>query len=299
MSKRTDIHKPSSVIPEDYDFVGVEYTRLDDIGACLMLRAEREEIRAHMAFTGGIYSDHEHGGSCHICGAHAIYTALFWHRDTNVYIRTGFDCADKMHMGDKNKFRAIKKAVKDAREAQAGKQKAKSVLDDADAADAWIIACELSDEELQEMRAGTRDLSVLRDIVGKLIRYGSLSDKQIAYAKVLVEKIRNARSAEECKSQKAAESSHVGVVGNRGDFDLVYTGWTSYDTRYGQMNIHFFEDIKGNQLVWKTSKFPEGQNGEDVDKGSRISCVATVKDHSDYNGVKQTVLTRVSRVVCQ
>lgn len=105
--KRTDVHAPSVIIPEDYSFVAFEYIKTDsDIGACAFLNEQRSVIRAHMATTGGTYSRHEHGGSCHICGASCIYTVLFYHEKTNSYIRTGNDCAEKLEMmfGDHNAF---------------------------------------------------------------------------------------------------------------------------------------------------------------------------------------------------
>lgn len=144
---RTDIHRPSAIDPIAYEFVGVEVARDDgDIGAALMAGDERRRIRAHMAATGGDYSRHAHGGNCHVCGAHAIYTVLWYHADTNTYIRTGEDCADKLWSGDDLSFTPVRQTletirgeVRTARENRAGKMKAQCVLADAGLSRAWEI----------------------------------------------------------------------------------------------------------------------------------------------------------------
>ena len=48
--------------------------------------------------------------------------------------------------------------------------------------------------------------------------------------------------------------------------------------------IHSFEDDDGNVIIWKTATFLEGDD--------KFTLTGTVKEHSEYKGVKQTVLTR-------
>ena len=138
MDTRTDIHRPSAVVPEDYDFVAFDYIGGSDLGAILMLKVEKERFLAHMKQTGGKFSNHEHGGSCYICGAFACYLCTFYHAKSNAYIQTGEDCARKLDMsyGDMNAFRRV---IGDAREAQAGKKKAIALLADAGIARAWEL----------------------------------------------------------------------------------------------------------------------------------------------------------------
>jgi hypothetical protein len=157
---RDDIHRPSVINPADYEFVGVECDNVEELGDLLLLAEERKRIQAHMASTGGTYSRHTHGGNCHVCGAHAIYTTLFWHRPTNVYVRLGFDCTDNMFgNGDdfrpiRNRFEAVQAEVRTARENKAGRNKAALVLEDAGLLRAWEIFSS-SDEMLLEC-GGTR-----------------------------------------------------------------------------------------------------------------------------------------------
>lgn len=138
MAKRKDIHCPSQITPADYDFVGIWVSRWNDeptqegAGPVAEVQIGRERIFQHMRQTGGTWSDHEHGGTCFVCGAHAIYLAVFHHRPTNVYIRTGQDCAGKMHTGLEEAFERAKKGL-------AGKGKVFKALKDEDLLPAWMI----------------------------------------------------------------------------------------------------------------------------------------------------------------
>src|ERR1017187_9088554 len=136
---RTDIHKPSSIVPEDYAFVAFNYIKIQGLGDCYALKAQREIKAAHFAKTGGTYSTHEHGGVCMVCGnTNAVYTVTFYHEKSNTYLRTGQDCAEKleMSMGDFNQFH---KNMTNHLEARAGKKKALQILENAGMGMAWTI----------------------------------------------------------------------------------------------------------------------------------------------------------------
>ena len=107
MTKRTDIHAPSNINPSEYHFVAAVTRDFSDMHSCVYIMQQQKMIEAHMQKTGGTWSNHEHGGNCHICGAWMIHYAVFYHWDTNVYIMTGFDCAAKMDMGDSKIFKRL------------------------------------------------------------------------------------------------------------------------------------------------------------------------------------------------
>lgn len=69
---RIDLHRPSAIEPADYFYVGMAHSKIECLGDAIFAKQERERIAEHMQQTGGEYSKHAHGGSCHICGAWAI-----------------------------------------------------------------------------------------------------------------------------------------------------------------------------------------------------------------------------------
>jgi hypothetical protein len=215
---RTDIHRPSVIVPDDYEYVAHEYLKIECLGDAVVLQAERAIIEAHKARTGGTYSDHKHGGNCHICGSvNAIYTALFYHRPTNAYVRTGLDCAAKLGYGGNGEL--FRKKVVAALEQVAGKRKAQALLESKGLQRAWEITRlgyefpPLDDKRLENQR--DYDHSTACDIVWKLIKYGSLSDKQLAFLGKLVEKIDNVVAIEAARKAAAEAAKPVPVVEER------------------------------------------------------------------------------------
>ena len=196
---RTDIHRPSTIEPDEYEFVCFDYMGTADLGEVLALATERETFRVHRAETGGNFSGHEHGGSCYVCGAWAIYLCRFYHAKTNTYIETGQDCAQKIHEGEAHRFRAFRKGIHDARDRAAGKAKAQAILEDANLAGAWAI--------YDTPVASHYEESTITDIVYKLIKYGSISDNQTAFVGKLLSLIaeRPAREAAQLAEKEAAD----------------------------------------------------------------------------------------------
>ena len=87
-----------------------------------------------------------------------------------------------------------------------------------------------------------------------------------------------------------ANKKHIGNVGERLDIDISSVECvTSFPTDYGMMRIYRFETAEGSILIWKTSNFIEH-----TDKVKKIK--ATIKAHNEYNGEKQTELSRVKIV---
>lgn len=53
-----------------------------------------------------------------------------------------------------------------------------------------------------------------------------------------------------------------------------------------QMLNEMLETMATNAIIWKTSK------GLGIEKGSKIHIKGTIKEHSEYDDEKQTVITR-------
>lgn len=103
---------------------------------------------------------------------------------------------------------------------------------------------------------------------------------------------------------------YIGEIGKRYEMTLtlkkrfsfpVTIGWKTED-----MYIYSFEDADGNVYIWKTTasmgmdKEVPLKNGDSrweydfVNNGDTAVVKATVKEHSEYKGTEQTVLSRVT-----
>ena len=96
---------------------------------------------------------------------------------------------------------------------------------------------------------------------------------------------------EEVEEVKA--SDHYGNAGDKIEMTLTlnHIAWFENSFRPWEHNttyIYNMTDDNGNVFVWKTSK------GMDIAKGTKVSVKGTIKEHNEYAGVKQTVLTRCS-----
>jgi hypothetical protein len=306
-TERTDPHRPSAIIPEDYEFVSFEYHGSSDLGAIMMLQAQREIFRAHMARTGGTYAKHENSGSCHICGANALYICRWYHAKSNTYIQTGEDCARKLDMsyGNMNMFR---RAIADAREAHAGKRKAIAVLGDAGLLRAWEIFeaafpqhtadCKAAGQnaygddngvenpctcdQLARQRAWDAwEERIIRDIVGKLIKYGSISDKQRDFIGKLLTKIDQRPIIE---AQRAAEHEAAAPVPT-GRVRIIGTviGTKVVEDRWAYRGYHSRDVAEKTMLIIKsdTGFKVYGSRFNCLKKGDTVDMMATCEPSKD------------------
>nr|CAI9751343.1 hypothetical protein DGKKSRWO_DGKKSRWO_CDS_0063 [uncultured phage]CAI9752226.1 hypothetical protein CVNMHQAP_CVNMHQAP_CDS_0063 [uncultured phage] len=108
----------------------------------------------------------------------------------------------------------------------------------------------------------------------------------IAYAPVAYEKL--VSQLEQQETEKLSE--YVGNIGDKNEFDVVVIKSTGFDGQFGYTFINVF-NIKdtNNQLVWTTTT-------KSYEVGTQLKIKGTIKDHREYNGVKQTVLTRVKEL---
>ena len=83
------------------------------------------------------------------------------------------------------------------------------------------------------------------------------------------------------KAKKIA-SQYVGNIGEKITFTATPVCVYSDYNAYGVMYIYKF-NVDNNEIIWKTSKPLEN---------SEVTIKATIKEHSDFRGNKQTVITR-------
>lgn len=115
---------------------------------------------------------------------------------------------------------------------------------------------------------------------------GGLSIGQMAAARGMVAKAQ-ARQAERLAARNAPATSghHISTVGQREEFTLTIKRVMEHEGMYGTSYFHACVDENGNQFIYKgTSELGE--------TGATVRVKATVKEHSAYNGVAQTIINR-------
>lgn len=112
-----------------------------------------------------------------------------------------------------------------------------------------------------------------------------------AYTAYIKENERQQRRQEAAESR--AKSDYYGTAGERiKNIQVIGRIVAGYETIYGYTYIYEFRDIDNHVFIWKTSSnFKTDDNGN---YSGRIT--ATIKEHNEYNGTKQTILTRVKAV---
>lgn len=146
--------------------------------------------------------------------------------------------------------------------------------------------CEAISDEETEKSNYLHNIRVIarRGVVGKK-QYGMAASIVSGYQRHL-SKLR--------LQEKNAQSNYVGNIGDKVIFSLFVdkvievTGFTSA-YRSVSASLHIMSDKDGNVFVWKASN-------ETLDTAKECVLKGTIKDHRDYKGTKQTVLTRCTVV---
>ena len=106
-----------------------------------------------------------------------------------------------------------------------------------------------------------------------------------------------------------SNSKHIGNIGDRITIRVVsarvlYTKYTHYTYSGEATYVNELVDEDGNVYIWSTQDlvsnyfngscgyYDDNGNWNTFVKGGVVTIVATVKSHSEYKGVKQTVITR-------
>ncbi len=95
-------------------------------------------------------------------------------------------------------------------------------------------------------------------------------------------------------------SEYLGKIGERITVRVALKKSFSFENDYGYRPttsyIHNFEDEAGNVIIWKTTKslneYTYSAGGYTVHELIKCDLTGTVKEHSEYKGIKQTILTR-------
>ena len=150
----------------------------------------------------------------------------------------------------------------------------------------------------------------VQSLCGALEKFGKLTEGQYNAVCKIIDK-QAARQAEwdakreADKNAKNATLEHVGVVGERMQFELKVVAVIEYDRPQfhyydnGIGHITIMEDAAGNKVVYMNSL---GEKIDDngympAEKGDTVLFMAKVKEHGVRDGAKQTIVQRPTKVV--
>jgi hypothetical protein len=110
------------------------------------------------------------------------------------------------------------------------------------------------------------------------------------HQQILDERQKKAAQWKAENAERIAKCKHVGTVGERvRGLKLTVKRVIPLEKQFGVTYVTAMEDADGNQFTWFAS-------GTELKVGDTYTCDATVKDHSEFKGIKQTVLTRCKEV---
>ena len=117
----------------------------------------------------------------------------------------------------------------------------------------------------------------LADLTERFNSKGTLTEGQVEAAKAALERL---------AIEATKPNEHVGSVGERLDVPLTVTNVFVGESQFGTYWLVSFEDTQGRAFLWRAS------SGTELAKGDAVTGKGIVKEHGEYKGRKQTVLTR-------
>lgn len=142
----------------------------DADGRCCILGLRRI-AKVSFASTGG-------DGKCSVCGARYVYGDVWRHEPTGDHIHVGHNCADKYQMlTDRSEWELMRD-----RRAAATAAAIKAEQTKAHNAEMRRLGQAFLEQRPELAAALSKEHPILKDMAEKLYRFGSLSEKQIAFA---------------------------------------------------------------------------------------------------------------------
>jgi len=233
------------------------------------------------------------GGTCDYCGTGILYEYVILDKNGKEFVvgcecvrKTGSNVAnfDNVRKEQARKVRQIRtQAQRAARQAAYEAAKRERQEQYAEEVAAWKQAHAPLVNHIMSYD-GTN--SFMLSLQSALVANHRLTDRQVEAVEAMI-------AREEKQKVVAAASNHVGTVGQRVKTARVRVlrslkvGTSFFGYREMPRVLVTMEDDLGNQLTWWTDHY-ENEFTEFAD------AAFTVKDHTVYNGVKQTVVNRVA-----
>ncbi len=278
---RTDAHRPSAIIPANYEYILSFSTAASQGGMsvpsininCELIVGTNTVPGVHRANGrcciiaikqhGGIFAADAGPGRCSVCGTHYVYGDVWFHKPTNEYICIGHDCADKYTLlADRSEWemrnlRTREAIMKEITRKQNAEERAE------------FLAKHPGLEAALECKH-----DIVRDIASKFYAYCSLSDKQVA----LVFKL-----AGEAAVAKPAEQ-HVAAPTGKTTFRGTVVSCKAHESDYGtQIKLTVkVATPEGSWLAWGTAPAAILNSFESYDyatllRGCEVELTATLE----------------------
>ena len=159
----------------------------------------------------------------------------------------------------------------------------------------FVIPSEADRTDAQAAIAHARDLEATSDFEHNLkvaVGTENMDERNtgIAAAAILVYNRHIEREVERKLTEERdadAVNEHVGEIKDRLDLVLTVERVHEHPGHYGTTFITKMRDAEGRTFTWFGSY--------EIDRGAVVTGKWTVKDHSDYQGTKETILTRPAR----
>jgi hypothetical protein len=112
---------------------------------------------------------------------------------------------------------------------------------------------------------------------------GLVASMIVFFQKDLVKKIKRENKLDELRKSK-----HFGEIGKRSTFKVIVEGENTFDSQFAHdgLKLYRMRDMDGNVAVWWTGS-------GNLEVGKQYEIKATVKRHDEYQGIAQTVFSRV------
>lgn len=281
---RTDIHRPSApeFDPANYILRGVFDFKTES----------KRERKAHVELVAALkaqgFKFAEHRGQAHQCGhcgAHLRYAALLSYLGSEL-IYVGEDCLDNRFQGTKAEFDALRKAAAEQAKATRARDDFNAFLvahpELIPATYLANVARPLIEDGLYAPNINWA-ANVIEDVLAKLQRYGSLSDKQIAFVAKLLAEVEEKVAArverdaapvvEVEETRELAPSGRVQITGEVVHFKTETRTYGWNETTVTKILVVEDRGFK----VWVT--LPASVNG--AAKHDRITFTATLEPSND------------------
>lgn len=278
---RTDTHRVSIADPAEYENIG-DFDNHHEDGYCWIADGFHDKD----TFEG----NYERRGRCDHCGAGPLrYGAIFYHAPTDTTIVVGLTCAAKLGMKSKSEYQAQReaKARREERERRETAEAFEATLtDEARAAIEMIreaIRTPYVDEDGNDTGwrfkyPALRGDNPAFDILHKLNRYGSLSEKQVAF--LVRTKERNDEWTAERKAKEAALEDAPKLAEGRQTIEGKVVSIKDGENDYGYWIKMLVETDEGNRVYGTIPSIIESR----VEKGTRVKFDAKVEPKEEHFG---------------